>query len=93
MLIELHEITRKYIRNDEENSSMVDIIASNKISQRKQKYSKQTWGGFSRGIMKRTRIGWISAKGGSPFAISIAVIPKDHISACIRKNLTMTKNH
>jgi hypothetical protein len=43
----------------------------------------QTCGGFSLGIMKRTLIGWISAKGGSPLAISIAVIPRDHISAYI----------
>ena len=46
----------------------------------------QTWGGFSLGMMKRTLIGWRSASGGSPFAISIAVIPKDQISACNKQS-------
>lgn len=47
---------------------------------------KWTWGGFSRGMIKRTLMGWRSASGGSPFAISIAVIPRDQISACIMRN-------
>lgn len=42
-----------------------------------------TCGGFSRGMMKSTLMGWRSASGGSPFAISIAVIPRDQISACV----------
>ena len=45
-----------------------------------------TCGGFSRGMMKSTLIGWRSASGGSPFAISIAVIPRDHISACVKQS-------
>lgn len=39
-------------------------------------------------MMNRTLIGWRSASGGSPFAISIAVIPRDQISACIKQRLT-----
>ena len=38
-------------------------------------------GGFAFGMRKSTRMGWYSASGGSPFAISIAVIPRLHISA------------
>lgn len=41
-----------------------------------------TWGGFSRGMIKSTLMGCRSASGGSPLAISIAVIPSDQISAC-----------
>ncbi len=33
------------------------------------------------GMRKSTRMGWYSANGGSPLAISMAVIPKDQISA------------
>lgn len=33
------------------------------------------------GIRNNTFIGWISASGGSPLAISIAVMPRDQISA------------
>lgn len=50
-----------------------------------------TCGGFSRGIMNRTLIGWRSASGGSPFAISIAVIPNDQISACIKQSNVVRK--
>ena len=42
-------------------------------------------GGVFRGIMKRTFIGWRSALGGSPLASSIAVIPRDQISAFRRE--------
>ena len=37
-------------------------------------------GGFL-GIKKRTFMGWISAYGGSPFASSSAVMPRDQMSA------------
>lgn len=47
----------------------------------------RTCGGFSRGMIKSTLIGWRSASGGSPLAISIAVIPRDQISACIKKRV------
>lgn len=43
--------------------------------------SPSNTGGFALGIRKRTRMGWYSANGGSPFAISMAVIPKLQISA------------
>lgn len=38
-------------------------------------------GGLALGIKNSTRIGWYSASGGSPLAISMAVIPNDQISA------------
>src|ERR1700753_2844723 len=38
-------------------------------------------GGLALGIKKRTRMGWYSARGGSPLAISIAVMPRLHMSA------------
>ena len=37
------------------------------------------------GIRKSTLMGWRSACGGSPWANSIAVIPRDQISACGRR--------
>ena len=40
-------------------------------------------GGSFLGIRKRTLMGCKSAYGGSPFAISMAVIPRLHISACL----------
>lgn len=40
-------------------------------------------GGGLVGIMNMARIGWISAWGGRPSAISIAVIPKLHMSALV----------
>lgn len=36
---------------------------------------------FALGIRKRTLIGWYSLRGGSPFAISIAVMPRLQMSA------------
>lgn len=87
--------TRKYMRHDKgrkKNSQRVyDIIADN--HKRNKVLASKTWGGFSRGIMNRTLIGWISARGGSPLAISMAVMPKDHMSACIRNKLSMNKYH
>ena len=41
-------------------------------------------GGGALGIMVMSRIGSIFARGGSPFAISIQVMPNDHISAYTR---------
>src|ERR1700733_11802914 len=38
-------------------------------------------GGFALGIRNNTLIGWYSARGGSPLASSIAVMPRDQISA------------
>lgn len=45
-----------------------------------EKFPSSCGGGFF-GIKKRTFIGCMSEYGGSPFASSIAVIPRDHISA------------
>ena len=38
-------------------------------------------GGLFLGIKNKTRIGWRSEFGGSPLASSMAVIPRDQISA------------
>lgn len=39
-------------------------------------------GGLFLGIKNKTLMGWRSELGGSPLASSIAVIPRDQISAC-----------
>ena len=42
-------------------------------------------GGLFLGIKNNTLMGWRSEFGGSPFASSMAVIPKDQMSAYKRK--------
>lgn len=44
-------------------------------------------GGLFLGIKNKTLIGWRSEFGGSPLASSIAVIPRDQISAYVRGNI------
>ncbi len=44
--------------------------------------SSSNWGGLFLGIRNNTRMGCRSALGGFPSASSIAVIPRDQISAC-----------
>jgi hypothetical protein len=58
------------------------LYTADKHSQKERSNELPTCGGLFFGIRKRTLIGWRSAYGGSPFAISIAVIPRDQISAC-----------
>lgn len=42
-------------------------------------------GGLFLGIKNKTLMGWRSELGGSPLASSIAVIPRDQISACKKR--------
>ena len=44
-------------------------------------FASNFWQNTIDGMSLRTLMGWISAYGGFPSAISIAVIPKDQMSA------------
>lgn len=50
-------------------------------SLKSREYPPSRMGGSCLGIRRRTRMGWYSERGGSPLASSIAVMPRDQISA------------
>lgn len=48
-------------------------------------------GGLFLGIKNKTLMGWRSELGGSPLASSIAVIPRDQISACSKNRTKLSQ--